>query len=85
MAAQTKSFKFAQNIHTDEDVREYLQVFLEENGIQGLCRAMNHIAIADIPNSQLASLLKEKGPIEFEQLDDIVSALGLRFTLNEAA
>ena len=85
MAINTTTFDFASRIKTDEDVRAYLQVFLEENGIDGFLRAIKYIAKADIPNSCLAKTLREAGSVSIESIDDIVHSLGFRLTLDKAA
>ena len=35
MTLKTEPYEFAQHVETEEDIREYLSAFLEEDGAQG--------------------------------------------------
>jgi len=46
MTVKTKLFEFAADIERKEDVALYLSIYLEENGIDGLTQALQHLAKA---------------------------------------
>ena len=37
----TKAFEFAQHLKTDKDIKQYIDIQIQENGIQGLIDAPN--------------------------------------------
>ncbi|MEE9302907.1 MAG: addiction module antidote protein [Thiotrichaceae bacterium] len=46
MTIKTKPFDVSSHLKTDEDIREFLDIMLEENGIEGFQRALGYVAKA---------------------------------------
>ena len=44
MSIKTKPYKFAQGVETEEDIKLYLSIFLEEDGEEGFNNALDHLA-----------------------------------------
>ena len=44
MTLKTKPFKFAEFVETEDDIRLYLSIFLEEDGEDGFNSALEHLA-----------------------------------------
>ena len=44
MTIQTEPFKFTEHVETEDDIRLYLSIFLEEDGEDGFNDALNHLA-----------------------------------------
>ena len=91
MSLQTKPFEFAGCVDDQEDVEAYLAIFLEENGTDGLVRALGHIAKkkgmtevakkAGVSRQSLYRTLVEKGNPNFSTVNKVVEALGCHLTV----
>ena len=44
MTLKTEPFKFAEHVKTEDDIKLYLSIFLEEDGEDGFNDALNHLA-----------------------------------------
>jgi probable addiction module antidote protein len=79
-------------LDTPEMVREYLSVMLEENGIDGLKRALNDVARAKgmteianqigVTRASLYKSLADDGNPRFETIAKIVEALGCKLVVS---
>ncbi len=86
MTLKTKSYEFAQHVETEEDIREYLTAFLEEDGAQGFIDALGHLAkkkgmtqiarSAGINRQNLYRTLTADGNPSFITVNKVVEALG---------
>ena len=86
MTLKTKSYEFAQHVETEEDIREYLTAFLEEDGAQGFIDALGHLAkkkgmtkiarSAGISRQNLYRTLTADGNPSFITVNKVVEALG---------
>ncbi len=93
MTIKTKPFVFAQHVKTDKDVREYLAVQIEENGVNGLIWGLKHLAQhkgmtqvakdAGVNRQSLYRSLSENGNPKLETIDKIVRALGFKLTVEK--
>ncbi len=95
MTIKTKPFDVSSHLKTDEDIREFLDIMLEENGIEGFQRALGYVAkakgmktIAEKTNMSRSSLYKsldESGSPKLETIDKVIHALGFRLSVEKAA
>lgn len=46
MTVKTKKFDVSKYLDSPEAIQEYLEIMLEENGIEGFQRALSHVAKA---------------------------------------
>ena len=86
MTLKTKSYEFAQHVETEEDIREYLTAFLEEDGAQGFIDALGHLVkkkgmtkiarSAGINRQNLYRTLTADGNPSFITVNKVVEALG---------
>lgn len=91
MTVKTKSFEFASDVESKEDIALYLSVFLEENGVDGLTQALQHLAKAKgmskiaketgLNRQGLYRTLAAEGKPKFETIEKIVHALGFKLTI----
>jgi probable addiction module antidote protein len=91
MTLKTKPFEFARNVESREDVALYLSVFLEENGVDGLTQALQHLVKAKgmsniaketgLNRQSLYRTLTAEGKPKFETIDKIIHALGFKLTI----
>ncbi len=94
---QTKTFDPAEHIEVDkpEYIQEYLEVMLNENGIEGLQRALGHIAKAkgmsqiaketNLGRESLYKSLSEAGKPKLETIDKVLKALGMELSIKQSA
>ncbi len=88
---KTKPYEFAGCVDNDEDVKAYLAIFFEENGADGLVRALGHIAKkrgmtevakkAGVSRQSLYRTLAEKGNPNFATVNKVVEALGCHLSI----
>jgi len=91
MTIKTNPFEFATDVESKEDVALYLSIFLEENGVDGLTQALQHLAKAKgisqiaketgLNRQSLYRTLTTEGKPKFETIDKIVHALGFKLTI----
>ena len=91
MTLKTKSYEFAQHVETEEDIREYLTAFLEEDGAQGFIDALGHLAkkkgmtqiarSAGINRQNLYRTLTADGNPSFITVNKVVEALGCELVI----
>jgi len=97
MTIETSKFDPAEHINVDdpEFIQEYLEVMLDENGLEGLQRALGHIAkakgmsqIAKETNLGRASLYKslsDSGKPKIETIDKILKVFGVELTIKQVS
>jgi len=97
MTIETSTFDPAEHINVDdpEFIQEYLEVMLDENGLEGLQRALGHIAkakgmsqIAKETNLGRASLYKslsDSGKPKIETIDKILKVFGVELTIKQVS
>jgi probable addiction module antidote protein len=88
----SRPFDASEYLDTPEMVREYLSVMLEENGIDGLKRALNDVARAKgmteianqigVTRASLYKSLADDGNPRFETIAKIVEALGCKLVVS---
>lgn len=93
MTINTKPVHFAQHVQTNEDIKEYLSIQMEENGIDGLIWGLNNLAkhkgmteiskATGLNRQHLYRSLSENGNPKLETIDKIVRALGLRLSVEK--
>jgi len=89
--AKTQAFIFAENVETDEDIIDYLTVFYEENGVDGLTQALGHIARkkgmsdiakkAHVSRQSLYRTLVESGKPNLATFDKVIHAMGFKLAI----
>lgn len=85
-------FDASEYLDSPEMVREYLSVMLEENGIDGLKRALNDVARAKgmteianqigVSRASLYKSLSDDGNPRFETIAKIIDALGCKLVVS---
>lgn len=95
MNIQTKNFDPAEHIEVDDPsyVQEYLEVMLDENGIEGLQRGLGHIAKAkgmsqiaketQLGRESLYKSLSDMGKPKLETIDKVLKALGMELAIKK--
>ena len=91
MTLKTKSYEFAQHVETEDDIREYLSAFLEDDGAQGFIDALGHLAkkkgmteiarSAGISRQNLYRTLTADGNPSFITVSKVVEALGFELVI----
>jgi DNA-binding phage protein len=82
MAIKTKPFDVSAHLQTDEDIREFLNIMLEENGTEGFERALAYVATA----KGMTDIVRlDTRPLSLETIDKAVHSLGLRLSVQMAA
>jgi len=97
MSIQTKKFDPAEHIEVDnpEFIQEYLEVMLSENGIEGLQRALGHVAKAkgmsqiaketNLGRESLYKSLSEAGKPKLETIDKVLKTLGVELSIKQVS
>ena len=95
MGAKTRPFDPARYLRTEEDIVEYLNVWLEDGTPKEIARALGDIARsqgmteiarkAGVGRQALYSALSESGNPTLETLTSVLSALGLQLTVQKRA
>lgn len=91
MSIKTKPFEFADHIETTQDIKNYLTIFFEEDGAEGLIAALGYIAkkkgmteIArktGLSRQSLYRTLGEEGNPNFTTVNKVVEALGCKLEI----
>lgn len=84
MTTKTQPFDLSAHLKTDENIREFLDIMLEENGAEGFEQALVHVAKA----KGMAHLLPTQSTLSqlpLSVIDQIVHALGLRLSVRLAS
>lgn len=96
MNTQIKNFDQAEHLDIDnaDFLQEYLEVMLSKNGIEGLQRALGHVAktkgmsqIAKDTNLGRESLYKslsETGKPKLETIDKVLKSFGMEFSIKQS-
>jgi len=97
MNIQTKTFDPSEHLEIDNPqfIQEYLEVMLEENGIEGLQRALGYIAKAkgmsqiakdtQLGRESLYKSLSETGKPKLETIDKVLKSLGMELAIKQCA
>lgn len=97
MSEQIRIFDPAEYIEVDnpEFIQEYLEVMLNENGIEGLQRALGNIAKAkgmsqiahdtNLGRESLYKSLSETGNPKLETIDKVLKNFGVGFSIKQRA
>ena len=95
MSIKTKKFDPAEHIEVDspEFIQEYLEVMLSENGIEGLQRALGHVAKAkgmsqiaketNLGRESLYKSLSVAGKPKLETIDKVLKTLGVELSIKQ--
>jgi probable addiction module antidote protein len=88
----SRPFDASEYLDSPEMVREYLSVMLEENGIDGLKRALNDVARArgmteianqiGVTRASLYKSLADDGNPRFETIAKVIEALGCKLVVS---
>ena len=95
MGVKTRPFDPAEYLRSEEDIVEYLNVWLEDGTPKEIARALGDIARsqgmteiarkAGLGRQALYSALSENGNPTLETLTSVLSALGLQLTVQKRA
>lgn len=97
MSEQIRTFDPAEHIEVDNPqfIQEYLEVMLDENGIEGLQRALGNIAKAkgmsqiahdtSLGRESLYKSLSETGKPKLETIDKVLKSFGVGFSIKQRA
>jgi len=87
----TKKFDVSQYLDSPEAIQEYLEIMLEENGIEGFLRALGHVAKAkgmtaiaenaNVGRESLYKSLSETGKPRFDTICNVIDSLGLKLSI----
>jgi len=93
MKVTTKKFDASEYLDSPEMITEYLQVMLEENGIEGFQRALGDVAKArgmseiarqtDLSRQNLYKALAPGSAPKFETIQKVVEALGCKLSVGK--
>lgn len=95
MNIKLKSFDPAEHLEIDDPrfVHEYLEIMLEENGIEGLQRALGHIAKAKgmsqiaketkLGRESLYKSLSGTGKPKLETIDKVLKSFGMGLAIKQ--
>ena len=84
MTTKTQPFDLSAHLKTDENIREFLDIMLEENGAEGFEQALVHVAKA----KGMAHLLPTQSTLSqlpLSVIDQIIHTLGLRLSVRLAS
>lgn len=84
MTTKTQPFDLSAHLKTDENIREFLDIMLEENGTEGFEQALVHVAKA----KGMAHLLPTQSTLSqlpLSVIDQIIHTLGLRLSVRLAS
>lgn len=84
MTTKTQPFDLSVHLQTDENIREFLDIMLEENGTEGFEQALVHVAKA----KGMANLLPTQSTLSqlpLSVIDQIIHTLGLRLSVRLAS
>jgi len=91
MKVKTKPLVFANHIETTEDIKQYLSIFYEENGPEGLIAALGHVAkkkgmtevarTCGVSRQSLYRTLGEDGNPNFITVSKVIEALGCKIKI----
>jgi probable addiction module antidote protein len=86
-----KQYEFAKGVDTAEDMRDYIRIQIEENGVQGLIDALSVLAgkrgfsevarQAGINRQSLYRSLAKTGNPKIKTIEKVANAVGLRLTV----
>ena len=82
MGIPTQPFDISAHLQSDEDIREFLDIMLEENGADGFGQALAHIAKA---KGRYDLIQPNMSQLPLYVIDQIAHALGLRLSVRMAA
>ena len=87
----TKIFDVSQYLDSPEAIQEYLEIMLEENGIEGFQRALGHVAkakgmtaiaeSANVGRESLYKSLSENGKPRSDTICSVIESLGLQLSI----
>lgn len=88
---KTKKFDASKYLDSPEAIKEYLEIMLEENGIEGFQRALGHVAKAhgmteiakkaNVGRDSLYKSLSETGKPRLDTIYNVLQALGLKLSI----
>ena len=89
-----KTFEFAKDVETKEDMALYLSTFLEEGGTEALLEGLNHLIkskgmtetsrLSGLNRQNLYRLLNGETQPKFETLNKLLHALGFKLSIEAA-
>ena len=91
MTLQPQKFDVSKYLDSPETIKEYLEIMLDENGIEGFQRALGHVAKAqgmteiakkaNVGRESLYKSLSETGNPRFDTIYNVLQALGLTLSI----
>jgi probable addiction module antidote protein len=91
MIKNTKKFDVSKYLDSPEAIKEYLEIMLDENGIEGFQRALGHVAKAqgmteiakkaNVGRESLYKSLSETGKPRLDTIYHVLQALGLKLSI----
>ena len=88
---KTKIFDVSQYLDSPEAIQEYLEIMLEENGVEGFLRALGHVAKAkgmtaiaenaNVGRESLYKSLSETGKPRFDTICKVLESLNLQLSI----
>ncbi len=92
MTIKTKPFDASEYLDNPEMIQEYIQVMLEENGIEGFQRALGHVAKAqgmseisrktNLSRQNLYKALTPGSSPKFDTIKKVVEAVGCKLNVS---
>ena len=92
---KTKPFDISAHLQTEDNIRDFLDIMLEENGIEGFQQALGHVAKAkgmteianktNLSRSSLYKSLTNSASPSLDTIDKVIHALGLRLSIEKVA
>ena len=86
-----EEFDVSKYLDSPEAIKEYLEIMLDENGIEGFQRALGHVAKAqgmteiakkaNVGRESLYKSLSENGRPRLDTIHSVLEALGLKLSI----
>lgn len=84
MTTKTQPFDLSAHLQTDENIREFLDIMLEENGAEGFEQALVHVAKAK-GMTHLLPTQSTLNQLPLSVIDQIIHTLGFRLSVQLAS
>ena len=91
MKNKTRKFDVSKYLDNPEAIKEYLEIMLEENGVEGFQRALGHVAKAygmteiakkaNVGRESLYKSLSETGKPRLDTISNVLKVLGLQLSI----
>ena len=91
MKNKTRKFDVSKYLDNPEAIKEYLEIMLEENGVEGFQRGLGHVAKAygmteiakkaNVGRESLYKSLSETGKPRLDTISNVLKVLGLQLSI----